>query len=350
MTIRRHWRRGFEDFDPFVEAWPDAPMHFIGTSLAIGLGVAASVGGSVVSGVLAKKGADTQAKAATDATAMATAEQRRQYEQARQDQMPWMTVGKQALERLQFLMGLGLPPQQAAQIVESVQPGSLQQLQRMSEGYPERFMQADGAGEDGIGRRFEDGIGRGFEDFQPNMAAATAPGAGGGTQNPAEFGSLDRNFSAGDFYTDPGYDFRLSEGAKALERSASARGGLFSGGTLKALTRYNQDVASQEYGNAFNRFQENRRTRYNQLAGIAGLGQQTAANLGNLGAQTSRDIANTTIAGMTSAAAARASGYNALGNIIGNASNLPLNWLALSRMNASSPGATGSSYPSGGYF
>ena len=315
-------------------------------ALLTGLAIAASVAGSIAGGVLAKKGAEKQAKAAENATAMATAEQRRQYEQTRQDQMPWMTAGKQALERLQFLMGLGLPPQQAAQIVESVQPGSLQQLQRMSAGYDRPFSM-DGEMDGGVGR------GRRFEDFQPNMAVATDTGAGGETQNPAEFGSLDRNFSAGDFYTDPGYDFRLSEGAKALERSASARGGLFSGGTLKALTRYNQDFASQEYGNAFNRFQENRRTRYNQLAGIAGLGQQTATNLGNLGYQTSRDIANTTITGMTAAGAARASGYNALGNIIGNASNLPLNWLMLQRMNASpdfSGGPVTGAAPGGGYL
>ena len=70
--------------------------------------------------------------------------------------------------------------------------------------------------------------------------------------------SLMRNFGAADFQTDPGYNFRLSEGLKALDRQAAARGGMMSGAALKAAGRYGQDVASQEYGNAFNRFQTNR--------------------------------------------------------------------------------------------
>jgi hypothetical protein len=67
-------------------------------------------------------------------------------------------------------------------------------------------------------------------------------------QQPAAF-----QFRAEDLQTDPGYGFRLSEGLKALERSAAARGGLLSGGTGKALTRYGQEAASQEFGNAFAR-------------------------------------------------------------------------------------------------
>jgi len=56
-----------------------------------------------------------------------------------------------------------------------------------------------------------------------------------------------------DWSTDPGYDFRLREGQKALERSAAAKGTLLNGGTLKSLNDYSQNVASQEYGNIYNR-------------------------------------------------------------------------------------------------
>jgi hypothetical protein len=86
--------------------------------------------------------------------------------------------------------------------------------------------------------------------------------------------------------TDPGYGFRLSEGLKALERSAAARGGLLSGGTGKALTRYGQEAASQEYGNAFNRglteynaLRARESEEYNRLAGLAGVGGTTAQQL-----------------------------------------------------------------------
>jgi hypothetical protein len=52
---------------------------------------------------------------------------------------------------------------------------------------------------------------------------------------------------------DPGYAFRVQEGQKALERSASAQGQLVSGGQLKAAQQYGQGLASQEYGNAWQR-------------------------------------------------------------------------------------------------
>jgi len=48
-------------------------------------------------------------------------------------------------------------------------------------------------------------------------------------------------FTMDKFQADPGYAFRLSEGQKALERSAAARGGLLSGGTGKALQRFGQE-------------------------------------------------------------------------------------------------------------
>jgi len=70
-----------------------------------------------------------------------------------------------------------------------------------------------------------------------------------------------RNFGASDFQADPGYAFRLSEGMKALDRTAASRGGLLSGSTLKGAQRFGSDLASQEYGNAYNRFQANRATQ-----------------------------------------------------------------------------------------
>ena len=62
-----------------------------------------------------------------------------------------------------------------------------------------------------------------------------------------------QNFGMEQFKQDPGYAFRMSEGMKALENSAAARGGLLSGATMKGIQRYGQDMASQEYMNAFKR-------------------------------------------------------------------------------------------------
>jgi len=62
---------------------------------------------------------------------------------------------------------------------------------------------------------------------------------------------------------DPGYQFRLGEGERALEQSAAARGVINSGGTLGDLVRFGQQFASNEYGNVYNRRMNEYNTNYN---------------------------------------------------------------------------------------
>ena len=52
---------------------------------------------------------------------------------------------------------------------------------------------------------------------------------------------------------DPGYQFRLQEGQRALERSQAARGGLYSGAALRAAQEYGQGLADQTYNDYFRR-------------------------------------------------------------------------------------------------
>lgn len=87
-----------------------------------------------------------------------------------------------------------------------------------------------------------------------------------------------RGFDASALASDPGFQFRMAEGQKALERSAAARGGLNSGGAMRSLARYSQGLASDEYERAYGR-------RYGGLAQLAGLGQSSAQNLGGLSGQ-----------------------------------------------------------------
>jgi len=124
------------------------------------------------------------------------------------------------------------------------------------------------------------------------------------------------NFGPEQFQADPGYAFRLSEGTKALERSAAARGGLISGGALKAATRFGQEMGSNEYTNAFNRYQQEREARLGPLRTLTGMGTTTASNLGAAGQTNAANIgnygmagANATAEGYMGAANARASGY-----------------------------------------
>ena len=130
-----------------------------------------------------------------------------------------------------------------------------------------------------------------------------------------------QNFGMDQFQQDPGYAFRMSEGMKGLERSAAARGGLLSGGTLKGIQRYGQDLASQEYQNAFNRYGIERERRLNPLQSLAGVGQTTSQQLGSAGQTMAGNVGQA----MGAAAQARASGYmggaNALTGALGSYMN-----------------------------
>jgi hypothetical protein len=103
---------------------------------------------------------------------------------------------------------------------------------------------------------------------------------------------------------DPGYAFRLSEGQRALDQSAAARGGLISGNALKAATRFGQQMGSDEYNSSFNRYLAQRNAELNPLQSLAGVGQTTATNLGAAGSANAANMGNL----MTSGAAARAAG------------------------------------------
>ena len=135
------------------------------------------------------------------------------------------------------------------------------------------------------------------------------------------YGSMARNFGMSDFEQDPGYAFRMSEGLKALDRTAASRGGMLSGAALKGSQRYGQDLASQEYQNAYNRYQTNRANQLNPLQSLAGQGQTTANTLGTAG----QNYATSAGEAYMGAGNARASGYmgaaNAWQNALGGAAS-----------------------------
>ena len=220
-------------------------MTFIAAAL---IGAGAAVVGGAIAGRGASRAASTQAASADRAAAL----QDEQYQQTREDQLPFLEGGRNALARQQQLLGLG----------------------------------AD--------------------------------------QGTGDFGRLSRDFGMGDFQADPGYAFRLAEGQKALERNSAARGGLISGSALRAATRFGQDMGSQEYQNAFNRFQTNRANQLNPLQSIAGQGQSVANALGAAGQTNANNIGNLNMmsaanqgnAGMLGANS-RTSAYTGIGNQLG---------------------------------
>jgi hypothetical protein len=130
-------------------------------------------------------------------------------------------------------------------------------------------------------------------------------------------------FGMEQFQQDPGYAFRMKEGLRALENTAAARGGLLSGNQMRGITRFGQELGSQEFGNAFNRYQAERQARLNPLQSLAGVSQSSANTLtnaaGNLGAnigsaygQLGQNIGANLVAG----GVARASGYMGMANAL----------------------------------
>jgi hypothetical protein len=135
------------------------------------------------------------------------------------------------------------------------------------------------------------------------LTAGTQPG-----------GQFTQNFTPADFAAgvDPGYAFRLSEGNKALNASAAARGGLISGNALKAAQDYGQAAGSQEYQNAFNRYQTNRANILNPLQSLAGIGQSAVNTTGAMGT----NYANTAGGNITGAGNASAAGTVGAANAV----------------------------------
>ena len=129
-------------------------------------------------------------------------------------------------------------------------------------------------------------------------------------------------FGMSQFTADPGYGFRLSEGQKALDRQAAARGGLISGGALKAAQRYGQEMGSQEYQNAFNRYQTERTAKLGPLQSLAGIGQSATNFMGQAGAANAANAGNY----MTGGAAAQAAGQVGSANAITGGINSYLNY------------------------
>jgi hypothetical protein len=195
------------------------------------------------------------------------------------------------------------------------------------------------------------------------FAGAAAGGAAGGGPGYGPSGGL---FGLGvnlpsmeGFEGSPGYQFRLGEGLKALERSAASRGTLLTGGTLKGLERYGQNLASQEYANEYaRRLGETQlglgaqQQRYGQLMGVGQLGLQAAGQQGALGSQYA-GLAGNLLGGQAqgigdwltqrgnAAAAGTVGGANAWQNALGQGTNLAQMYLLSRMMQPGGGGTTG---------
>jgi hypothetical protein len=194
----------------------------------MGIETIIGVGASLIGGSMAASGAKSAANAQAAAADRSTALQKEIFEKQTELQAPFRAGGLTAQNRLLTLLGLN--PMDAAL----------------------------------YGTKGADGT-------------STLPQGLYVDPNAADYGKYARDFSMADYQADPGYAFRLKEGLKALDAQAAARGGMISGAALKAAGRYGQDYASNEYANAFNRYQTNRSNQLQPLQSLMGVGQ-TATN------------------------------------------------------------------------
>lgn len=155
-----------------------------------------------------------------------------------------------------------------------------------------------------------------------DTGAITLPGLKEGVAPGGEFNKPFNNDTF-ELYKDPGFQFRLSEGTKAIEAGANAGGTRFSGATLKALNNYAGESASQEYTAANQRYQQDTQGRFNRTMDVAGIGErataqevqagsQYGANLSRLNQTTAAQIADL----QTDKASAEAAGDVAKANSI----------------------------------
>lgn len=227
-------------------------------------GYTAVAGATLIGGMMSADAAKSAANSQSSAADRASAAQERMFNKQVELQAPFRYAGLKANNKLMQLLGLSTDvntPNVEDFIRQSVgsaydngyRIGNNNRDQTIA-GAIANYQRGDYGSADNALKTF---------GYQPDANASADP----------EYGSLLRSFGMQDFQADPGYAFRQSEGMKGVENSAAARGGLLSGAALKAIQKYGQDLASQEYGNAYQRFNADQTNKYNRLAGIVNTAQ-----------------------------------------------------------------------------
>jgi hypothetical protein len=225
---------------------------------AIGVSAIAGLAGSAMQSDAASSAADAQAQAAANSTAL----QKQMFDKQVELQAPFRTGGLAAQNQLLTLLGLN--------------PATT----------------TSGGG-------------------------SVPAGLNVNTSSP-DFGKYAKDFSMADYQADPGYAFRLSEGNKALNAAAAARGGMISGNALTAAQAYGQQMGSQEYQNAYNRYQTNRANQLNPLQSLMGIGQTSTNALTNAAGQYGAAAGSNALAAGNAIAAGQVGSANALAGGLSN--------------------------------
>jgi hypothetical protein len=143
----------------------------------------------------------------------------------------------------------------------------------------------------------------------------------------SDYGVLSERFGMDQYQEDPGYQFRLNQGVDALTAAGAAGGYLGSGNLGTALVGYGQEMGSQEYANAYNRYMAENEAAYNRLAAISGTGQLSSQYLAGAGGTAAANMGNLAVGGANALAAGQVGSANAWAGGLNNIGNQAMSGL-----------------------
>lgn len=264
--------------------------------ISAGIAAVSSIGSAVVQGKASSK-ANRRQQQAADAS---IAEQRRQFDQLQQLLNPYVQAGTPALQGLMGIAGLG----------SAASPGKVD-YGAYVQGNPDLMAEFRRVG----GQFGNDPAAFGefhYNTYGKNEGRDLSPfttGATGATDGAAAQAAAYRQIEMS-----PGFQAMARQGEEAILQNASATGGLRGGNTQGALARFRPALLDQFIERQFGR-----------LGGIAAIGQNAAAGVGNAGTQLGQNVGNTLIGkGQASAANAGAQGQ-IFGNLIGQLGGMGAN-------------------------
>lgn len=295
-------------------------------------GIAA--GGSLLGGLMgsssAKKAAREQAKAAQ----AAIAEQQRQFDLTRSDAKPWMQAGSGAVYSLADLLGIktGVAPTAptTAQFT-TTQPGYWTAAPMSGNGRGMSPSTGPGTFTPGKTLFNQQGYDAAMAEYAKAKAAYDA-------QSPS--GALLKPFTGESLASDPGYQFRLDQGYKTVDRNLRRGGSTLGGNTLRSIMEYGQNYGANEFNNAFTRDLQTKQNTFNMLSGLSGTGQMATTATAQLGQNATNNISNL----MTDVGNARGAGAmgqaNAWANALAGVGNTAMDYMSYRTPGASYGPAT----------
>ena len=177
--------------------------------------------GAVAGAYISSEGAKDAADTAAGGQRAASAESRRQFNIGQENQQPWLQAGQQGLEGYQGMLG-----QQGA--YEGKIRSNIQQPFQSGSQIPGAYQS-----QTNVPGAYQGQSGDYFGNIQSNVQ----PGF--------KFGAEEFNQ-----YKDPGYDFRMEQGMKGLERANAKSGNRGSGYSQRSMMELGQNLGSQEFGAA----------------------------------------------------------------------------------------------------